>query len=59
MLDLPDTKPRLERLGALALACALGAAPAPWVALALVLIMGLLAVTAGNRLSRAAREALP
>lgn len=59
MLDLPDTKPRLQRLGALALSCALGSALVPWVAPALVLLLGLLAVSAGNRLSRAARETSP
>jgi hypothetical protein len=49
----------LQRLGALALSCALGSALVPWVAPALVLILALLAVSAGNRLSRAARETSP
>ena len=58
--DGPMTKvARGTFFGALTLACALGLAPAPWVVPALFLILGLLAVTAGNRLSRAAREASP
>jgi CDP-diacylglycerol---glycerol-3-phosphate 3-phosphatidyltransferase len=58
--DGPMTKvARGTFFGALALSCALGLAPAPWVAPALVLVLGLLAVTAGNRLSRAVREVSP
>jgi CDP-diacylglycerol--glycerol-3-phosphate 3-phosphatidyltransferase len=45
--------------GALALAAALGMVPALWASAALFLILGLLAVTASNRLSRAMREAQP
>jgi CDP-diacylglycerol---glycerol-3-phosphate 3-phosphatidyltransferase len=45
--------------GTLAFAMALGLAPALWASAALLLILGLLAVTASNRLSRAMREAQP
>lgn len=54
MLDLRDSKPWRQRLAA-----ALGLAPAPWIAAALVLVLGPLAVTAGHRPSRAATEVLP
>jgi len=45
--------------GTLALAALLGLAPALWAPAALLLMVGLLAVTASNRLSRAMTEAQP
>jgi CDP-diacylglycerol--glycerol-3-phosphate 3-phosphatidyltransferase len=45
--------------GALALAAALGMVPALWASAALFLILGLLAVTASNRLGRAMKEVRP
>jgi len=59
-VDGPMTKvPRGTFFGALVVAAALGFAPARWVHPALLLILGLLAVTAGNRLCRAVREVSP
>jgi len=53
-VDGPMTKDaRGGFFGTLAVAAASGFAPAPWVAVAPVLVLGLLAVTSGNRLSRA------
>jgi CDP-diacylglycerol--glycerol-3-phosphate 3-phosphatidyltransferase len=58
--DGPMAKvPRGAFFGLLAVATVLGLAPGPWVQPALLLVLGLLVVTVGNRLSRAVREVSP
>jgi CDP-diacylglycerol--glycerol-3-phosphate 3-phosphatidyltransferase len=58
--DGPMAKvPRGTFFGVLAVAAVLGLAPGPWIQPALLIALGLLVVTAGNRLSRAVREVSP